>query len=87
MPIERRRNASSRAFPRPGASGPSAADNPALQLAWRVAPEVGGLQRGRAIGKTNEVGPVTVNAMAELTHRDFLSKAPAGLVTHSQARP
>jgi hypothetical protein len=30
---------------------------------------------------------VTVNAMAELTHRDFLSNAPADLMTHSQARP
>jgi len=48
--------------------------------------EAGGLQRGRAIGKMNEVGPVTANAMAELTHGDFLSKAPAGVLIHSQAR-
>jgi len=48
--------------------------------------EAGGLQRGRAIGKMNEVGPVTANAMAELTHGDFLSKAPVGVLTHSQAR-
>jgi len=65
--------------------------NPALQRAWRGAPEAGRLQRGRAIGKTNEVGPVTANAMAELTHRDFLSKfsskTPAGRMTRSQARP
>ena len=65
--------------------------NPALQQAWRGAPEAGGLQRGRAIGKTNEVGPVTANVMAELTHRDFLpkflSKMPAGRMTRSRARP
>lgn len=57
---------------------------PALQLAGRE-PDAGGLQRGRAIGKTNEVGSVTANAMAELTHRDFLPKLLSK--TRLQARP
>src|SRR5215469_2444000 len=45
----------------------------------------GGLQRGRASGKTNEVGPVTANAMAELTRHDFLPKDAAGLMARDKA--
>jgi hypothetical protein len=76
-----RRNVSSRAFPRPGPTGPAAAENPRSSKPARER-HAGGLQRGRAIGKTNEVGPVTANAMAELMPRDFF-KAAAGLKTRS----
>src|SRR5690348_5839082 len=45
----------------------------------------GGLQRGRAVGKTNEVRPVTAFLMAAPAPRGFLPKTSTGLTTSSQA--